>query len=334
MAATKKPIYLSASRIDTFQTCSQLFWAKYGLKLPDTGNDGSRRGSTVHDTLELLLKPRHRKVYEAAVLHNTCTEVPALWKLVTRFARKYGVNDSANLKIIDEFIMVALKHEFFGPKGTISSIAEKDFEFHVDRGDGRKYSIKGFIDQVFTVQDKHGLILVVRDFKTSKERFEGDKLEFNVQSLIYQLALRELFPDIKRREFHFLFLKFAKKARQDQPSFTDDQLDGFEWMLAELQTAMETFTEENAQDHFAADDPDKEWLCGREGYKKDGTPAWMCSVRKPFDYWALLDEHGQIVTSAFTEAELTADPAKKQRIEKRRYAGCPRFAKTFKGGLS
>ena len=39
---------LSASRIKTAQSCSWLYWCKYKLKLPDTSNDGARRGSICH----------------------------------------------------------------------------------------------------------------------------------------------------------------------------------------------------------------------------------------------------------------------------------------------
>lgn len=321
--AGKKLNYLSASKIDTLINCSALYAAKYIWKLPDTGNDGSRRGSVTHDVLELLVKPRHRKHYTDAVLHDTCRETPALWKLVRRFARKYGVDDEANLKQIDGFILVALKSSFFGPKGTFETLAEFPFELKIDRGDGRRFFIRGFIDKIFKVRDKDGLLLVTRDFKSSKQVFEGDKVEFNYQSLIYQLAERELFPEFTRRIFDFLFLRFSSDPIQEQPSFTDDQLDGFEVILTDIQNIVDSFTLDNSMDHCAADSPEKRWLCGRPGNKKDGTPNWICSSRLPMDYWAELDKDGTIVTSAFTEAELKPKPG--NTVEKRRYPGCPRW---------
>lgn len=321
---TKKPLFLSASRIDVFLSCSALYVAKYLWRLPDTGNDGSRRGSTVHEVLELLAKPRHRKHYEQAILHDTCTEVPALWKLVQRIARRFQVCDPDNLAIIDQFILVALKDEFYGPKGTFEDLTEQAFELKIDRGDGRRYSVRGYVDRVFKVRDKWGLLLKIVDFKSSKDFFKGDKAAFNIQSQIYQLAVRELFPEFKRRAFHFLFLKFPKKPRQEQPTLTDSQLNGFEWILTEYQRAMESFTEENACDHFAADDVEKQWLCGRPGFKKDGKPNWICPAREPMDYWVELDgKTSEIVTSAFEESGLK--PKEGNRVEMRHYPGCPRF---------
>jgi hypothetical protein len=320
--ADKKQLYLSASRIETFCNCSALYCAKYIWKIPDTGNDGARRGSTAHEILEILANPRHKPVFDAAILHDTCTEVPALWRTVRRIARRFLVDDPVNLRIIDDMILVGLKDQHFGPAGTIEAKAEVEFAIVVRRQDGRYFALRGFIDRLFKVLDALGVKLVTKDYKGSKDVFKGDKVEFNTQSLCYQIAERELYPDIKRREFYFLFLRFPKKARQVQPSFTDEQLDGFEWILTELQRAMEGFTLENASDNFAADDPAAIWLCGREGHKRDGTPAFICSARRPLDYWVTVDEEGQIVASAFTESELK--PKKGQRVEQRTYPGCPK----------
>jgi hypothetical protein len=318
-----KKVFLSASRIDTFQTCSQLYAAKYVWKLPDTGNDGSRRGSTVHDVLEILLEPARKPLYIDALINDTCRNTPELWEMVLKFAKQYKVDDEANLKLIDSFIITGLKNEFFGPPGTFEIMAELPFELTIDRGDGRRWAARGFIDKLFKVKDELGVRLVTRDYKSSKSKHEGSKLEFNVQSLIYQLAERELFPDIKRREFDFLFLKFPKKPRQAQPSFTDEQLNGFEWVLSELQTAMEQFTLDNGLDNVAYDSAENEWLCGREGVKKDGSKAWICDARLPKDYWVIVNVDGSILSSANTKQELT--PKEGEKVEKRQYPGCPVF---------
>lgn len=307
-------------------SCSALYSAKYLHKIPDASNDGAKRGSTVHEVLELLLKPRHRKRYNDAIQHDTCTEVPALWRLVLRFARKHGVADPANLKTIDGFIMVALKWEFYGPPGTQEILGEKKFNIEVnDPVRGLRYAIRGSIDKTFVVGDKRGLVLETLDYKSSKARMSGDKLEDNVQSQMYQLALRHLFPHIKRRQFDFLFVKFSRAPLQSQPTCSDDQLDGFEWRLHDLQQAMEGFTEADELTHPAAFNREKSWLCGREGVKKDGTKAFICTARNPLDYWVIEDAAGEIVKSGFTTKELEGqvDSAKGQRIASRSYAGCP-----------
>lgn len=320
----KKPVFISASRLDTFIDCSQKYAAKYVLKFPDPGNEGSSRGSTVHDVLELLLKPKHEKLYSKILHHGTCEEVPAVWRLLKAHARKNKVADDKNMKMIDGFMMVALKNEFKGPKNTVKTHGEKEFQIEVDKG-GKRYFVRGFIDQTFELADEKGCVVELdcRDFKSSKVKFTDDKIDNNLQASIYQLALRHLYPEVKKRRFRFLFLKFPKIPWVELPALTDAHLDGFEWFLTEMQGQLEAFTWENRKDNLAAFNPEKQWLCGREGIKKDGNPNFICPQRKPVDYWVSLDKDGEIVGSGFTEEELKALEGGK--IEKRRYTGCSAY---------
>lgn len=318
----EKKVFQSASRNETYLDCTQKYAAKYIYKLPDPGNEGSGRGSTVHDVLELLLKPKHEKLY-SAILHNgSCRYVPAVWRLLKIYAKKYKVSDDENMELIDSFMMVALSNEFKGPKNTVQAIGEKEFAIEVNQG-GKRYSVKGFIDQTFLLGDEAGVIVAIdcRDFKSSKDKFKGDKIDNNLQASIYQLALRHLYPDIKARRFRFLFMKFKKDPWVELPALTDDQLNGFEWFLTEMQTKLESFSLANSNDNLAAFNDEKKWLCGRDGLKKDGTPNFICPQRKPIDYWVSLDKDGEIAESAFQESLLTVKEGFK--IEKRRYPGCP-----------
>ncbi len=237
-------------------------------------------------------------------------------------ARRHNVADVANLKMIDDFILVALKQEFKGPKGTVKTEGEREFEVKIDRTaeDGPRYNVRGAIDKTHHIKVGRKTRLKVRDYKGSKKKFDGEKETDNVQSKMYQLALRHLHPEIVEREFDFLFLKFPRAPIQTQPSFTDEELDAFEWRLHYLQQSMEAFGPDDTLDHPAAMNPDNQWLCGREGIKKDGTPMWVCSARNPIDYW-VLKEGDDVIDSAFTQEELT--PKGTQTVEARHYAGCP-----------
>lgn len=316
-----KPLFLSASRIDTFNTCSQLYAAKYLARVPERGNDGSNRGTTCHEVLELLVKPRHKHVYTAAIMAGKCSGVPALWRLIRWKAKRWRVSDEANLILIDGFIMVALVTGFFGPKGAVVH-AEKEFSLQVNE-DGKRYNVRGVIDKIFECVEGNVLYTEGADYKSSKTKFAADKLEHNTQSYIYQIAIRRMFPKTILRRFHFLFLKFPKAPIQEQPVFNDDQLSGFEYQLTAWQSAMEGFKEANASDNLAAFDDERKWLCGREGPKKDGTPSFICSARLPMTYWVLLDENGEWVQSAFTEAELA--PKEGQVVVPRKWQGCIHF---------
>ncbi len=320
-----RKVFQSASRNETYLNCTALYAAKYIHRIPDTGNDGSRRGSVCHDVLELLLKPRHKDLYLAAIKHQTCTEVPVLQRYIKLLARKHGLTGDENLEMVDTFILVALMNQFFGPPGTVETFGEKEFTLEVDE-DGKRYNTRGYIDKTFIVRDKSGEWLDTVDYKGSAKVFDSDKLDDNTQAKMYQLALKRLYPHISRRQFRFLFLRFPKKAWQQSPSLTDDQLEGFEYLLTDMQERLEGFTEENALDNVAAHDQDRLWMCGRYGTKKDGTPMWVCPARRPMDYWVVVKD-GAISRSAMTEAELTAKPDQAlkegETIEMRRYNGCP-----------
>lgn len=320
--APAKTLFLSASRIDTFTTCSTLYAAKYIHRLPERGNDGSNRGTVCHEVLELLVKPRHKDIYDAAISAGNCHEVPALWRLIRRLAVRYGVGDDVNLKMIDGFMMVALKNEAHGPAGTIEAFSEREFNISVER-DGVRYNVRGKIDRTFVVKDEKGLIVHCVDFKSSKAKFADEKAEFNIQSIIYQLALKHLHPEIKRRRFRFCFLKFVRQPWQEMPIMDDDQLEGYEYILTDLQEQMEGFTVANASDNLAANNEKNRWLCGNEGFKANGEVKFICPARRPLDYWVSV-KGGKIVKSAFTNAELV--PAKEgEVIEKRSYEGCAAF---------
>lgn len=323
MIANKEDkFYLSASKIDKFHDCSALYAARYLFNVPDKSNDGANRGSVVHDLLELLLKKKHLNKYQIIIYFNTCKKVPVIWRYIRLLARKYNVCDNTNLDMIDDFIIVALKNNFFGPKNTKEVLGEKEFNVCINDG-SKKYSIRGFIDKTFIVNSKKGLTIECVDYKSSKAKFDKLKLTNNRQSLMYQLALRHLYPHIKDRKFDFLFLKFPKDPVQSQPSFDDKLLDGFEIFLTDVQKTMENFSVKNIRDNLAGLDNDRRWLCGREGNKKDGTPNFICPVRKPIHYFVLLDENKKVIKSAFLEKDLELKDC--QKIEYRYWSGCPLY---------
>ena len=60
-------VKLSASRIKTAQSCSWIYWSKYKQKLPDTNNDGARRGTVCHNVFEFLSKQKTKTHYNKVV---------------------------------------------------------------------------------------------------------------------------------------------------------------------------------------------------------------------------------------------------------------------------
>lgn len=340
-------IPLSASRIKTLETCSWIYWCKYVLKMPDTSNDGASRGTVCHLVFELLGEPRHKKHYNSIIKRGKLKDSPAVYRLVNYHAKKLDVADDENMELIEDMILNGLNYDFFGKdKGPLSlAISEKDFSISVDE-QGKKYKIRGFIDKLFLYKDKTAII---RDFKTSKQVFKGKEVSDNLQDLMYSLAVKKMYPDYNERQSEFLFLKFnleedllgnpGKGVLKMNP-ISDEELEGLEYQLTEVQNTIENFDVNLAKSSLAAKKPYPKdgtfggpLACGKKGFKKsrgeylldkqgNKIPAFICAFREPKEYYVLVNKDNKIIKSSFDKEDLLGEEGK---IEKKFYEGCPHW---------
>lgn len=317
MADEKKKIVLSASRLKTLSTCSYIYYANYILKLRSPGNSGSSRGTCVHLIFQVLLNPRHKHHFDKIIEANDIKGSPAVYQLTLKTAKKLNVSDKENMEMINDMILVGLKNNFH-PKGAAQVSAEEEFTIEIDD----KISINGFIDKKAIFPD--GTIKIT-DYKSSKKQFEQEELDGNMQSLMYSLACHKQHKTIPTVDFNFL--RFPENPIQSTPKVKESELSGFISYLKYIGNYLLNFGENEAKTDYAADDPNRRWLCGYTKYKdepkKDGTPKWYCFYKYPFDYWALLDKNGNVVKTAYKEGALESKEG--YRIEKRRFGGCPKF---------
>ena len=303
----KNKVFLSASRMKTMETCSWLYWCKYHLKLPDKTNDGALRGSICHLILELLLKPRHKKHYDAIIESKDIAASVPVNRTVIKFLKANDAWSDENYELCNKMIYVALNYDYFGGEGGHIDKPEEEFKIENKKP---KYNIYGFIDKPVQYKDK-GLLKIV-DYKTSKAKFKGDELETNIQAMMYSLAAKKLWPKLKRRVVQFLFLKFPRSPAQEL-EYTDEQLKGFEYYLERVNKIVEEFDEKAANSDYATNNG-HQWLCG------PAKSGWICPFHKPFDYYVLSDKDGKQVKSSY---ENDFQPEDGQTVEKRHYEGCP-----------
>jgi len=330
---------LSASRIKTLQSCSWMYYAKYVLGIPDKSNDGANRGTICHLIFEVLGDPRRKKIYNKIIKTQDVFSVKSIEKLISKHAKRLGVDDNDNIELIKKMTLNGLMYDFFGLSAGKPSLAVSEQDFEIVVNDGKfKYKIKGFIDKLFLYKkQKYALI---RDFKTSKETFKGKDVKDNLQDYMYSLAVKHLFPEYSNRESEFLFLKFDLDDSKNSgiikmATISDDDLEGFEYQLTAIQEYLDNFSKEDAYSNFASKQPfpkDKTFSgplqCGFAKYpdqlKIDGTPMWACSCKWAFDYFATIDENGKQIKSYFNESEIPEG----QKYEKHRYDGCPSHKKS------
>tara|TARA_X000001036_G_C20692602_1_gene809929 strand:+ start:4675 stop:5682 length:1008 start_codon:yes stop_codon:yes gene_type:complete len=322
------------------------------MKLPDTGNDGSSRGTICHLILELLCDPSRKSYYDKIIKSNTIFCIPSIKKLVEIWAKRLEVSDPENLSLIDSMTINGLQYDYFGnDSGKLDeAFSEKEFNISVDK-DGIKYSIRGFIDKLFLYDG--GKAAIIRDFKTSKKVFDGKEAEDNLQDLFYSLAVKHLFPKCRSRQSEFLFLKFdlqpdllgelGKGVLKMKP-LSDEELEGFEYQLTEWQNYIDNFDKQDAVSNFAVDQYDGNFppkhngfcgklQCGNQGktgypgqLKVNGDVMWHCPFKFSFDYWRLEDSDGNFKKSAHLDSkeELESIQMKGDLLRKMHYEGCPR----------
>tara|TARA_R100001163_G_C5039784_1_gene178182 strand:+ start:227 stop:1216 length:990 start_codon:yes stop_codon:yes gene_type:complete len=325
-------VKLSASRIKTAQSCSWIYWSKYINKIPDTNNDGARRGTICHNVFEYLAKQPDRKAYDRIIKKQDALADPDVKKMILSEAKEVGVDDKSNMTQIKEMILNGLRCNFHGEDLGIptESYAELDFDIEANG-----YHIRGYIDQLFLYKDKK--TAVVRDFKTSKKIFEGKEKEDNLQDYIYCLAVKHLFPEYTKRNAEFLFLKFDLKNEGllKMKEIDEEDLEGFELQLANIQEYLENFDEVDANSNFAADKgfPSDgsfggKLQCGfakeKGQLKKDGTVMWHCPYKFDFFYVQIFDKDENFVSSCFQDEFEESMVPEGGRSFVKHYDGCPR----------
>lgn len=316
---TKQRQYLSASTLKNLETCSWQYWCKKVLKLPDTNNDGARRGSICHALLEYLQNDCHRANFDRIIKADSVDGDIACKRLVERHFVIANMDDKSeeNLQLVKTMIMIGLKWDFFCEEDG-GEIGEAEEEFLIESEDP-PYIIKGYIDK--NASYEKGKKLKIIDYKTSKKKFDKAELEAERQAMMYTLAAkspwgRKKWPKAEKVVFNFLFLKpdLQKKGPIQEVEFSEDALKGFEAYVSSVFLLINDFTEEDAKANYAKYNG-KHWLCG------PAKSGWICPYNKSFDYYALLDKDSSVLETSKKKSDLKK--SKGQKIEKRNYSGCP-----------
>lgn len=314
-------VRLSASKIKTLLDCSWRYWTSYGPdKIPDLGNDGSARGSAVHDVLECLLRNDRKEYVEYINKTKRISSVPFIARFVKKKADFYGVGDKENLKMIEEYIVVAISADFYC-SGALNVTPELMFEEK-----NESFWVVGYLDKIAEYAEK----VVLIDYKSQKKKFSGKDLEFSIQALMYLMIARIKFPD---KELVFEFHQLRDRASRDKKSpfpiqtvsATDDVLDGFKEWLGHISEYVKDFDYEKAISNFAKKDLSKQrYCCGGEigQIKKDGSPMHVCSSKYPNIYFALTED-GKTLNTSYKKSDLEKVKKIGQIIEEKVYEGCP-----------
>jgi RecB family exonuclease len=197
---------LSASKISTFYQCQMQYHAKYDLKIRDDNpHPLTLMGSSVHGLLEI----------SARALASGKREY--LWNPFeykdTMYDRFKCPKDLRPLG--DELTQSAIDWGYFKK---LRKDTKCELGFNLDLGEG--VSVRGKIDRLDVVGKKADII----DLKTQKNKYSDSELESNWQARIYNLAVREAYPEVEEVRVSFWVLrhqvqrvwKTAEDAQEDK----------------------------------------------------------------------------------------------------------------------
>lgn len=342
---------LSPSRVDAKNTCSWSYWCNYHLKLPNFENDGSRRGSIIHDLYECFTKHkvRHFSKFSRILENEDSFSDPVVARFLKWKANKVGLilekkvvnkNKTAlisNKDFLNSMILSGMRNDFYNEE-TEEEYAELLQDLRVvDKDKGIDFAVKGLIDKVRVFRDDNDKIIKIEiiDYKSNKQKFDQAKMGFNMQGAVYQMFAKNLYPDVEDISMKFIFLQFDKNPSVEVPKIPDEVLDGIKVYLNEVYKQINNFSEIDAKKNFGKFNGNH-YLCGKNGYKfiydpktrkKTPTdePHWKCPYKDAFDYYSVVDSSGKIIKSYQDGEEIHFNPEKGEVIKKMKYLGCPAF---------
>lgn len=363
-------IPLSASRIKTLDSCSWDYYCNYLLKLPDQTNSGAVMGSCCHNLYEYLGEEKRKKIFDKLVKHQNVSCCPQVERYINSFLKKEGFppkdlaksahgEEISHFDLVERMFLEGLNYDFFGKDKGEPTESHSEISFDIDVEEGEfSYRVRGFIDKLFLFEDKS--LAIIRDFKSSKNKFQGKELEDNIQDQIYRLVVKKLYPKYNKGWMEFVFLQYDCEKHCEEawtylvegdneylvgvksndggilvtPEMSEGEMKGLEYYLTDIQKIVDNFDEKLAISNMASE---KGWpekyegfagliKCGRaenpKQKKVNGDKMWHCPMKFGYFYYEL-KEGDKIVKTSKLKKDLK--PLKGQKIEKKFYGGCPAF---------
>lgn len=321
MMSTK--VKLSASRIKTLELCSYKYYLEKIVKLPDVTHPKTIVGTVCHEFLEWL-NSKENRIENWKILKEKSYNIEKFKEAkdyLDNLISKYSVQSDLIPGIIP-MLNVAIYY-FDNAFKNADEVFNPEFDFELN---GNSYELIGFIDLII----RYGNRYLICDMKSQGQKFEKSEINFNIQALMYQLAIKKIFN--AESDVEFILMRFPPRPPrypnnhiQRVEYIGDDAIIGLESYLEHLGIYLENFDEKKAKLNFAIRNPTKQWFCNKNkgDISAKGEPAFYCPLKYPFDYFEK-SKDGKIIKSAFSYDELL--PLNEgEIIEEKQYSGCPAF---------
>lgn len=310
----KEPLRVSASSLKLLSDCSTAFYYSRILKLPEKQWDRTIVGSLCHSLFECFRNPRHRKHYELVVLKDSVDykKSGAVARLVKNWQQKHNLSEELLLDLNGMLYVGLVSVDFFWSNADINKETGKPLIFGPEYAFNfkikEKAEIKGFIDDMAVVDG----VMVIRDYKSYRNKQTKKELANSIQALIYQLFVWRHFKLPARVEFvalrHPPTPRYPNRHLEIVPPASEAVLMGLEDYLEHIYERINNFKE---ADITLSPHKDR-FFCQK-----------VCSHYQPHPYWVILDGE-KAVFSHLNEKDARAFLKNKPtlKIEKRDHAGC------------
>lgn len=226
----------SHSRLEVFSNCPLRYKFSYLDKLaPEGSTVEAFLGSCVHTALEWL----YRQVQLA--------REPQLEELLNVFSSNWHQNYSSELQVVKPDLTV---EDFFNiGKNCLSNYYQTYYPFKSGQIIGLEklitidingYKLQGYIDRLEKSKDG---TYVIHDYKTSQTLPPQAKVDEDRQLALYQLGLKQLWPQIKEVKLVWHYLFFNEELVSSR---TPEQLKQLEQEVTALIKQIEEATEQNS----------------------------------------------------------------------------------------
>lgn len=263
---------VSASSIKELTQCSLSYYYNRVLKMPQKEWPRTVIGSLCHAIFESLANPRHRRHYDIITGDKTSvdyTRSVAVNRLVLRWKERHRISDEllADLNGMLYVGLVLIDFHFT----YADQVWPPEHEFNLVLNDGTQ--IRGFIDRL---AEKDG-VMIIRDYKSQRNRFTAKEMANSIQAYIYQLYCWKAFGKAAKVEFVLLrhppTKRTSDKHLQVVSPSSPSQLSGLEEYIKDISRTVNNFTLEQAYTSTCSD----HGFCTR-----------VCSYYAPLQYWALI----------------------------------------------
>lgn len=225
------PVY-SHSRLSTFETCPLQYKLGYidKIKREEEGIEAFL-GSRFHETMDKLYEDLKCKLY---TLDELISYFEKLWDkeytdnvIITRKDRTVEDYKNIGKKCIEDYYK---RYKPFN-QGRVLGLEKQVF---VDlKGDGN-YKVQGYIDRITQADDD---TYEIHDYKTSGYIPEQKYLDGDRQLALYQIAIQNMWNDVKKTKLIWHFVAFDKEMSSTR---TQEQLDQLKDDVVRLIDQIET----------------------------------------------------------------------------------------------